>query len=391
MSKNTSPGHICFVSNSTWNIFNFRGNLVREFISKGFKVTVIAPQDQCSDKLKAIGCVTVPLNMNSQGTNPIKELVTVAQLIKIYKKTNPTVILHYTPKLNIYGTFAAVAASIPVINNISGLGSAIIKNNFLSFLVKTLYRLSQRFAARVFFQNGDDMELFLRSGLVKAGNIDLLPGSGIDLNRFLPVNKTKHKNGTVCFLLIARLLWDKGVGEYVDAAEILRPKYNHIKFQIIGFLGVNNPTAISKEQLEKWEQEGLIEYLGSAEDVRPYIAEADCVVLPSYREGTPRSLLEAAAMEKPIITTNAVGCREVVDDGVNGFLCKLRSVDDLVTQIEKIIHLTEQEKKKMGQAGRMKMLAEFDEKIVIQKYLDVIESIGKGRVSPRLNITGKTS
>jgi glycosyltransferase involved in cell wall biosynthesis len=216
--------------------------------------------------------------------------------------------------------------------------------------------------------------MFVESRLVRPAQTDLLPGSGIDLERFTPTPFPTRDGAR--FLLIARMLWDKGVGEYVEAARLLRSRYPNVEFCLLGFLDVRNPAAIGREQIAKWVKEGVVSYLGETHDVRSEIAAADCVVLPSYREGTPRTLLEAEAMGRPVVTTDAVGCREVVDDGVNGFLCKPRSATDLAQKMETILNLSHDSRAEMGRKGREKMEREFDERIVIAKYLEVIGSLG---------------
>ena len=212
---------------------------------------------------------------------------------------------------------------------------------------------------------------------MRAEVTELLPGSGIDLNRFTPAATTvvHDVNSKFRFLLIARMLRDKGVGEYVVAAKLLRERWPLAEFCLLGFVDVQNPAAISSAEMDAWVAEGVVTYLGVSDDVRAQIAVADCVVLPSYREGTPRTLLEAAAMARPIITTDAVGCREVVDDGVNGYLCKVRDAGDLAEKMERMLSLSPEQRSKMGYQGRAKMVAEFDEQIVIDKYLAAIEDI----------------
>jgi glycosyltransferase involved in cell wall biosynthesis len=219
--------------------------------------------------------------------------------------------------------------------------------------------------------------LFISGGLVRAEVTELLPGSGIDLNRFTPAATTAvhDVNTKFRFLLIARMLRDKGVGEYVEAARLLRRRWPQAEFCLLGFVDVQNPAAISRAEMDVWVAEGVVNYLGVSDDVRIQIAIADCVVLPSYREGTPRTLLEAAAMARPIITTDAVGCREVVDDGINGYLCKARNAEDLAAKMEQMLSLPQAQRSEMGQRGRAKMKAEFDEQIVFRKYFAAIEDI----------------
>jgi len=261
-----------------------------------------------------------------------------------------------------------------VINNIAGLGAVFIKDGWLVRLVRWLYRVALARSAKVFFQNEDDRQLFIGDGLVRADVTGLLPGSGIDLDKFavVPLASANSGAGKFRFLLIARMLLDKGVGEYVEAARLLRQAFPQLECCLLGFLDVQNPAAVSRAQMEAWVAQGAVSYLGVSDDVRAEIAAADCIVLPSYREGTPRTLLEAAAMGRPIITTDAVGCREVVDDGRNGYLCKVRDASDLAEKMRQILSLTLAQRQQMADHGRRKMEREFDEQIVIKKYLDVI-------------------
>ena len=265
--------------------------------------------------------------------------------------------------------------SIPVINNVSGLGTAFIRDTWVTQIARLLYRVALRSSRKVFFQNEDDRQLFLDLKLVEVEKTGLLPGSGINLARFRPVENRKAKEHPFRFLLAARLLYDKGVGEYVAAARIVRRQRPHVTFALLGFLDAENPTAIPRREISRWVQEGIVEYLGTADDVRPYFAEADCIVLPSYREGTPRTLLEAAAMAKPIIATDVPGCREVVDHGRNGLLCKPKDAEDLARCMIEMIDTPASRRLAMGTAGRKKMENEFDENIVTAAYLDTLRSI----------------
>jgi len=293
------------------------------------------------------------------------------------RSERPDVYLGYTVKPNVYGSLAAHLLRIPVINNISGLGAVFIRDGWLLRVVRWMYRTALMRSAKVFFQNDDDRQLFISGGLLRAEMTDLLPGSGIDLNRFTPRPKTVGlgDESKFRFLLIARMLRDKGVGEYVEAARLLRQRWPLAEFCLLGFVDVQNPTAISDIEMDAWVAEGVVNYLGVSDDVRTQLVTADCVVLPSYREGTPRTLLEAAAMACPIITTDAVGCREVVDDGVNGYLCKVRDAGDLAAKMEQMLSLSLEQRSQMGQRGRAKMVSKFDEQIVIKKYLEAIEEI----------------
>jgi glycosyltransferase involved in cell wall biosynthesis len=361
--------------NAAWNLVNFRAGLIRALVKAGHEVFAVAPDDKYAVSLNALGCRFVPLHMENGGTNPVQDILLTLRFARLFARERPDVYLGYTIKPNVYGSLAAHMLRIPVINNIAGLGAVFIKDGWLVRFVRWLYRMALKRSVKVFFQNPDDRALFIDGGMVRAEVAELLPGSGIDLERFTSLPKSDVKNPKFRFLLIARMLRDKGVGEYVDAARLLRQRWPQVEFCLLGFVDVQNPAAISRAEMDAWVAEGVVNYLGVSDDVRTQLATADCVVLPSYREGTPRTLLEAAAVARPIITTDAVGCREVVDDGVNGYLCKVRDSGDLAEKMEQMLSLSPEQRSEMGQRGRDKMVAEFDEKIVIKKYLAAIEDI----------------
>lgn len=365
---------IAIVLNTSWNIYNFRLGLARALKANGFQVVLIAPYDKYSEKIKD-EFEYYDVWMNNKGTNPKEDIKTTLEFYKLYKKIKPDIILHFTIKPNIYGTLAAGLLGIKTINNIAGLGTLFIKQNIVTKIAKWLYKYSQRKANKIFFQNLDDYQIFTQEGLVEKNKCDILPGSGVDTGRFKPT-AYKKKDNTFRFLLVARMLWEKGIGEYVEAAKIIKKKFENVEFQLLGFLDDKDKSSISKDQMQHWVNEGFVVYLGVSDNVSEIISKADCIVLPSfYREGTPRALLESASMAKPIITTNTVGCRDVVDDGINGFLCEIKNAQDLADKMENVLKLSENERSNMGQAGRSKMIKEFDEKIVIHKYLESIKKL----------------
>jgi len=368
---------IIISSNSAWNVVNFRKGVVMGLISNGFKVIVVSPEDEYVSKLCSFGCAHIRANIDNSGINPIKDIYLIFQYIKIFLKEKPDIVLTYTIKPNIYGSIAADIISIPIVNNISGLGTSFIRGGWLGKVVSFLYRISLKKSECVFFQNNDDKDLFLKKNLVTKNQVDILPGSGVNLEYYQPsnLNIVNRNQDEFVFLLIARLIWDKGIQEYVDAARLIKKSNLKVRFQILGFLDVDNQTAVLKSDIDIWVQEDVIEYLGSADDVRDYIHKSDCIVLPSYREGTPKTLLEAAAMGKPIITTNVEGCREVVDDGINGYLCNVRDADDLAKKMKIILSMDYKDVVKMGLEGRKKMEIKFDEKIVIDKYMSIVRQI----------------
>ena len=359
---------VIITANTAWSIYNFRKRLINSLKQAGYRVVAAAPEDQYADR---IPCEYIPVKINRRGLNPFEDILFYYKLRKIYKHLNPFAVLHFTSKVNIYGALAARKLCICCINNISGLGSAFIGGGFVARIQQALYRLALRYADVVFFQNLDDAKYFYQKKLAQPGQSYLLPGSGVDIKKYSPQHKNNSKS--FVFLMITRLIRDKGIYEYVEAAKKTKDKYTNTEFRVVGFLDNLNPSAIKKEELDSWIEQGTILFLGRKEDVREEIASSDCVVLPSYREGTPRTLLEAASMARPIITTNVAGCRQVIDNGKTGFLCRVSDSDDLTDKMEKVMLLSESARKEMGLKGREKIKREFNEAIVIKKYLEVLE------------------
>jgi glycosyltransferase involved in cell wall biosynthesis len=373
-ARSARPLSVCLVCNTAWAIYTYRHGLIRTLVGKGVTVTVIAPRDRTFVLLEEMGCRCIELFVASKGTNPRDDLRTLSELYRCYRKSAPDVVFHYTIKPNIYGSIAAWLARVPSIAVTTGLGYVFIRKSRAAVIAKTLYRLAFRFPREVWFLNRDDQAAFLERGLlVHPERARLLNGEGVDLDHFAHTPAPRTENFT--FILIGRLLWDKGVGEYVDAARALRARYPHARFQLLGPAGVDNPSAITLEQVRAWEREGVIEYLGEAHDVRPHIANAGCVVLPSYREGVPRTLMEASAMGRPIVATDVPGCREVVEDGVTGLLCEARNAESLAGKLERMIGMSDEERKTMGERGRAKVTAEFDETAVVARYLRTLEDL----------------
>ncbi|MCC9137173.1 glycosyltransferase family 4 protein [Pontibacter silvestris] len=366
---------IAIVINTSWNIYNFRMSLIKALLTEGHEVVAVAPHDAYADKLIEAGARFVPVMME-KGTNPFKDILLTWRLYQAYRQVKPDVVLHYTIKPNIYGSVAAHMAGIPAINNVSGLGTVFITKDYISSIAIKLYRLAFQYPAKVFFQNQDDRRLFLRNNLVRAGITEVLPGSGINLQQFQPAGGFR-KVKCFTFLMVARVLYDKGVVEFVEASQLVKQKYPKVKCQLLGAVDELSRSGIKRQQLEEWLATGVVEYAGYTDDVADFIAEADCVVLPSYREGTPRTLLEAAAMAKPLIATNVPGCREVVQHGVNGLLCRARSGADLADKMQQILQLSEEELEKMGNASRKIAVTRFDDRFVIDRYLQAIKEVAR--------------
>ncbi len=322
--------------------------------------------------MAAIGVERFALPIDRSGLNPLTDFRLLLAYCGLLKRLRPAAFLGFTIKPNIYGCLAAGSLGIPAIPNVSGLGTAFIRSGPLQLLVTNLYRAAFRKAAVVLFQNADDCRLFVDRGIVRPEKTRVVPGSGIDLDRFSPV---PQPTGPTIFLLVSRLLGDKGVREYVEAARLLRERLPEARFQLLGPIDEGNRTAIRRDEVSRWVTEGLVEYLGSKDDVRPHIASASAIVLPSYREGLPRSLLEGAAMARPLIATDVPGCREVVEDGVNGFLCAARDPASLAGAMAKLAGLPASERQAMGLASRRKVQERFNETVVIRAYLDELSQL----------------
>ncbi|SFV71527.1 Lipid carrier : UDP-N-acetylgalactosaminyltransferase / Alpha-1,3-N-acetylgalactosamine transferase PglA; Putative glycosyltransferase [hydrothermal vent metagenome] len=364
---------VAVVLNTSWNIYNFRLALIKALREVGYKVILIAPRDEYTQKLEEEGFVYYDIKMNNKGVNPFEDLLLTYNFYKLYQKIKPDILLNYTIKPNIYSSLAGKYLGIPVVNNITGLGTVFLNNNISSHIARWLYKISLR-KNSVVFQNKDDMKLFIEKKLLKKKLGTLIPGSGVDTERFKSKYRTlKNKNFT--FLMIARLIKDKGIKEYIEAIRLFRQSNSHknCTFKILGSLYLSNPTAISKQELDSWIKEGLIEYLGYSDNVQEEIDKVDCVVLPSYREGLSRVLLEASSMAKPIITTNVPGCRDVVDNGVNGYLVEVKNSVELAKAITKMVNLPIEKLRHMGKEGRKKVLNDFSDQKVIDKYLSILK------------------
>ncbi len=368
MTKKT----ILFSGNTLWSMYNFRRVLMADFVQKGYNVVVVAPEDEFKSKIEAIGCKFIPIKIAAKGVNPLQDFFVFLSYLKIFRKINPDFCFFYTIKPNIYGSLAARFLKIKYIPITTGLGYIFLNNDIVSKIAKSLYKIAFNGANQVWFLNQDDYTEFLNGKIINEENGYVMKsGEGIDLSIF----SISSQPETISFLLMARMLWDKGVGIFADAARELKKKYPTVEFNLLGFIGVDNPSAISKEQINAWGKEGIVNYLGVTDDVRPYIEKAACVVLPSYyREGIPFSLLEGATMGKPLITTNTVGCKEIVDDKINGYLCNPKDVESLYEVMEKIILMPKEERMQMGLAGRKKVEKQFNVQTVINQYHTIISN-----------------
>ncbi|MEY4721865.1 MAG: hypothetical protein RIQ46_1590 [Pseudomonadota bacterium] len=362
-------------ANLAWNLVNFRAGLIRALVAGGFRVIAVAPPDAAmAARLEALGCTFEPAPIDAMGLNPLRDLATFLALRRLVRRHRPAAWLSWTIKPNVYGALAAGLEGVPAIPNISGLGTAFIRRNLLTALVKSLYRFCLRRAPTVFFQNAEDRDLFLDMGLVRAGQARLLPGSGIDPEEWRPADAARPARGH--FLMLARVVADKGVREFADAARRLRARHPQARFTLMGFLDVANRTAISADEVRGWEAEGLLAYEPPVDDVRPAIAGADFIVLPSYREGLSRVLLEAGALARPCVTSDVPGCRDIVRDGENGFLCLPRDAEALERAMEGALAIDDAGWQAMARAARDRVMRDFSLDKVTDLYQQALADAG---------------
>lgn len=368
---------ILFCCNSVFGMVNFRGGVIRYLVAQGDNVVVVAPRDDYVGALISLGVQYQEWKLSGRGTHPLDEVSAIRQLGRIYREVRPCVAFHFTVKPVIYGAIVARSLSIPFISVLTGLGYAFINKNWVSSATMLLYRYTLRWSFEVWLLNREDEDVLRKRGLLRGARIRLLPGEGVDTAYFRPSGTGTH-NPKTRFLLIARLLRDKGILEFVEAARILRGRGVDAHFALLGQADADNPTAIARSDVAVWEQQGLLTYLGVEKDVRPLIEAADCVVLPSYREGLPRTLLEASAMAKPVIATDVPGCRDVVVDGVTGYLCRVKDARDFADRMEQMVRAGPSARAEFGEQGRRFVSANFDERLVVEHYEAVLETLPPG-------------
>jgi len=364
---------ILILTNTIEGLYNFRYELLERLINEEFEVYFSVPENKNDTKVKKLielGCNYVETNLDRRSMNPLKDLQLIKQYKDIIKNIKPDVILSYTIKPNIYGSYVAKKYKIPIIINITGLGSG-FNNTYTKILVETMYKYACKNASCIFFQNEANYNYFIENKIAKKDKSKIVPGSGVNLEKFKPMEKTKE-DGIVRFLFIGRIMKEKGIEEYLKAAEYITNKYSNVEFQILG------PFEEEKyKEIILNHKNSKIKYLGVSYDVRNEIKEVDCIINPTYHEGMSNVLLEGAAMVKPLMASNIPGCREIIDNGVNGYLFEPKNEKNLIDTIEKFLTLNEIEKNKMGLASRQKVERTFDRNIIIKAYLEEIYKILK--------------
>lgn len=373
LMTNNQLTKIAFLSHLDLNLYLFRLPIMIALVKQGYKVYAICPRGDKFDLFQDHGIEAIDYKIQRQSLNPFKELKTIRNIYHVIKPLNLDILQNFTVKPNIYGSIAGHLAKVPlVVNAVTGLGSFYIsdskKAKAVKVVIERLYKESNKKSNFCIFQNNDDMKYFIDKKLVAKEKAVLIKSSGIDTNKFKLSTEDKglDKNKTITVLMIARAIWHKGIKEYYEAAKLLKDE--NIEFVLIGDTDKGNLSCASEEFLN----EGNVKWLGHRDDIKEQIEACDIFVLPSYREGVPRTLLEAASMHKPIVTTDTVGCREVVDEGYNGFLVPVKDHKILA---EKILLLSRNEdlRKTMGENGRIKAIKEFDVNVVVKKYLELYD------------------
>ncbi len=357
-------------------MYNFRLSLLEVFVQRGIDIVVVAPRDDYSDRFAAAGITFIATNkLKAQGKNPIADFMLYTELKEILNSVRPHLIFSYTIKPNIYGILAAKSLGIPAIAVITGLGYGISNGGLMKSVVERLYRFSLRNALKTWFLNEEDEAYFVQKKIVKRKNSRIIPGEGIAIDYFL--RKSPYPDGkTTIFIYTGRLLFDKGVGDFVEAIRVLKSEGWDVKGELLGFTDTQNPSAVPLDTVSYWQQEGYIEYLGYTDDVRPFLERAHCMVFPSYySEGIPRCLLEAASMEIPAITTDHVGCRDVVVDGQTGFLNKPKDTLSLIGRMKSFVNLSREERIEMGEKARHHVHEKYAEKLIHDIYIKQVAEI----------------
>lgn len=373
---------VALTANTSWYLFNFRASTITALLEQGHNVICLAPEDEFSHRLRELGARYVPLRMDAAGTHLLRELWLICRMYRLVRLERPDCLFNFTVKMNVYFGLIARFLRIPYANNVSGLGTAFLYDGYLFRQVQKIYGWVNRGAIRVFFQNPDDRDLFMRDGLLSANRVTLLPGSGVDVLRFACTPLPQQSPFT--FLMIARLIADKGVREFVEAAVRVRARNLQTRFVLIGPEGVRNRSAISESEIGRWREAGIVELPGAQDDVLPWLRQCHTLVLPSYREGMPRTVLEAAAVGRPAIVSDVPGCRQAIVPEQTGWLCQSRSVDSLATVMESVLERATEDPgwlDSFGKRAAERARARFSEERVVEAYLETVRSIRKKRAN----------
>lgn len=358
---------VLIVANADIGLYKFRKELLEELV-KNNEVYIALPKGEFYNELVAIGCRYIVTELDRHGTNPLKEFKVVSLYKRIIKEVKPDIVFTYTIKPNVYAGMACASLNVPYVANVTGLGTAVENPGLMQFVTVNLYRFGLKKAQKVFFQNTENRDFMISKGVVK-GAYDMLPGSGVNLNNY---TVSEYPNSdTVDFVFVSRIMKEKGIDQYLDAAKEIRKRHPETRFHICGFC-----EQAYEEELQKLNEDGTIIYHGLVKDMAAIYRQMSCTIHPTYYpEGLSNVLLESAASGRPIITTNRSGCREVVDNGINGYVVEEKNSQDLIEKIEMFLAKSIEERKQMGLAGRKKVEKEFNRQIVIDKYLGEMKRI----------------
>lgn len=363
---------ILILANNDMGLYKFRKELPERLIADGHEVYVSVPDGEFIYDIKTLGCKVVKTEISRHGTNPVEDLKLMEKYRRYVKKLRPDIVFTYTIKPNVYGGVVCASLGVPYVPNITGLGTAVENKGVLQLVTLNLYKFSLRKAQTVFFQNATNEEFF-QSKNIAVKKHKMLPGSGVNLTYYQSLDYPGED--MINFVFVARIMKEKGIDQYLDAAKVIRKKYPQTRFHICGFC-----EDAYEDEIKKLQDDGTISYHGLVKDMREIYKDMHCTVHPTYYpEGLSNVLLESAASGRPIITTNRPGCREVIEDGVNGYLVREQDSKDLIEKVEKFIALKHEEKKQMGLAGRRKVEKEFDRQIVVEAYMREIETVNEDR------------
>lgn len=357
---------IVILSNHDAYTYNFRKEIIQKLINENYDVHIVLPYGEKVEHLKKMGCHFIDLPLDRRGMNPLTDLKLLYNYYKIIKRIKPDAVMSYTIKPNVYGGIVCRKLRIPFFPNVTGLGSAVEKESISQKVLIQLYKTTFKTASCVFFQNQENRNFF-KEKKIKINNYQVIPGSGVNLTHFSLLEYPPAE--TIEFIFISRIMKEKGIDQYIDAAKYIKKKYPFTRFHVLGFCEENY-----EEKLKQLEKENILQYHGMQSDVRKFHKISHCTIHPTYYpEGMSNVLLESAASGRPIITTNRSGCREVVNDYVNGYIVEQENSKDLIEKIELFLNISYEEKKAMGLAGRAKVMKEFDRKIVVDAYMEQIQ------------------
>ena len=366
--KNTHMKTVLILVNKETTVIQFRLEVVEALVNAGYRVIVSSPVGDRAHEIEKVGATVIPISLEKDSTDPIKDFILMLKYRKLIKETRADIVLTYTIKPNVYGAMAAVGLKVPCVANITGLGTALANKGLVHNIVLVLYRFGFKKVSKVFFQNDENMKFFKEKGIA-LGKHELLPGSGVNLTKFSLIDYPMDDE--IHFAFSSRIRKEKGIDQYITMARAINKKYSNVYFHVCGY---------GSEEYEKYmkqlHDERVIIYHGFINDVRGILKGIHCVVHPTYYpEGMSNTLLESSALGRPVISTDRAGTKEIIDDGINGYLIQEKNSEDLIEKVERFINLTYNQKREMGLKGREKVEREFDRNIIVERYLKTVAEL----------------